>query len=212
MDGEIMICLWTGCQGSHARKGIRARVIRQLTNLDWKPYSTWLPVSQKHLCSNDFIVDFTTSKHKTTMASSKHPIKTTTNSATNSSAPAILPPHTFDTLPALHELLARVEQGSAANDIFPGLEEELDAADIGSHYTSDALAPLAPKDLPEEVLKVIKSKMRAALRAVEALPDVDRSVEEQEAEIAALEERVRKQRDMLRSLGELAGGMAGRVA
>jgi hypothetical protein len=69
------------------------------------------------------------------------------------------------------------------------------------------MVPLAPKDLPEEVLKSIKSKIRAAMRAVEAMPDVDRSIGEQEEEIRILEERVAKQRAVLRDLGNSAGEM-----
>lgn len=122
------------------------------------------------------------------------------------------PSHTFDILPALHELLARVEQAPAAADLFSGLDEEVDPSDIGSHYPPDTLIPLAPKDLPEEVIKAIKSKIRAAVRTVEALPDIDRSTAEQEEEIAMLEERVRRQREMLRGLGELAETLAGRLA
>lgn len=53
-------------------------------------------------------------------------------------------------------------------------------------------------------------KIRAAVRAVEALPDVERSLEEQGEEIRELEERVRGQRDMLRGLGEVVEGVKGR--
>ncbi|CZT18608.1 uncharacterized protein RCC_04452 [Ramularia collo-cygni] len=141
----------------------------------------------------------------------KHPIKTTTNTNNTSNLPSMPPAHTFDILPALHELLARVEQGPAATDLFPTLDDSTSESDIGSHYPPDTLVPLAPKDLPEEVLKSIKPRIRAAVRAVEALPDVDRTIEEQEEEIRMLEEKVRKQRGMLRDLGQLAEGMQGKV-
>lgn len=149
----------------------------------------------------------TTSK----MASSKHPIKTTTNTSSNA-APSTMPPaHTFDILPALHELLARVEQAPAAADLFSGLDEDVDPSDIGSHYPPDTLVPLTPKELPEEVLKVIKPKMRAAMRAVEAAPGIEQSISEQDEEIKMLEERDRKQKEMFREMGELAKGLAGKV-
>ena len=109
---------------------------------------------------------------------------------------APLPPaQTFDVLPALHELLARIEHTSLP----PGDTGE---ESIDHHYTD--LAPLEPKDLPAEVLS-IKSRIRRALRELEKLPDMHRSVAEQEQEIAALESRVQVQRAMIRRLGELAG-------
>lgn len=46
--------------------------------------------------------------------------------------------------------------------------------------------------------------MRRALREVAALPDVDRGVAEQEAEIAELEILLRKQEEALKELGEVS--------
>lgn len=64
--------------------------------------------------------------------------------------------------------------------------------------------PLEPKDLPNEVI-AIKSKIRKALRELEKLPDMDRGVEEQEAEIRRLEEKAEKQKEVLKRLGDVAG-------
>lgn len=99
-----------------------------------------------------------------------------------------------------------------AADLFSVLDEGVEPSDIGSHYPPDTLLPLAPKDLPDEVLKAIKSKIRAAVRTVEALPDVDRSIAEQQDEIEMLEDRVKRQREMLRGLGGLAETMVSRIA
>jgi hypothetical protein len=111
-------------------------------------------------------------------------------------------PQTFDILPALHEILARIDHGSASTDpLDPNHTMDVDAADLGALYTD--LQPLEPKELPTEVLQ-IKAKIRRALKELEKLPDMDRSVAEQEEEIKELEERIRKQDDMTKRLGALA--------
>ncbi len=51
----------------------------------------------------------------------------------------------------------------------------------------------------------IKQKIGKAKAAVSALPDVGRSVEEQEAEIKRLEERCERLRDKVGELAALAG-------
>lgn len=66
------------------------------------------------------------------------------------------------------------------------------------------LQPLEPKDLPNEVIAV-KSKIRRALRELEKLPDMDRTVEEQEEEIRMLEQKAAKQKEVLKKLGDVAG-------
>lgn len=121
--------------------------------------------------------------------------------------PQLPPPQVFDILPALHELLARIDHASTSNpaDVHDGSTD--DSNDIGALYTD--LQPLEPKDLPAEVLQ-IKAKIRRALRELEKLPDMDRSVQEQEDEIAELEAKIEKQRAMVRRFGELAKGMQGR--
>lgn len=111
------------------------------------------------------------------------------------------PPQTFDILPTLHEILARIDHsGLDANDV----EEEF----IPTRYAE--LQSLDPKDLPNEVLP-LKAKIRRAQREVEKLPDVERSVEEQREEIVELEERIRRQREMLSRIAELARGVQGAV-
>jgi len=49
----------------------------------------------------------------------------------------------------------------------------------------------------------IRSRIRRARAAVEALPDVDRTVEEQEDEIKLLQERITKQTAVLKGLAEV---------
>lgn len=119
------------------------------------------------------------------------------------------PPQSFDILPALHELLARIDHtstdASALNDSIDPSESQ---GEIGALYTD--LAPLEPKDLPVEVLQ-IKAKIRNALKELQKLPDMDRSVEEQQSEIEDLEDRIARQRAMIRKLGEVAKGVEGRM-
>ena len=88
------------------------------------------------------------------------------------------------------------------------LSADAEGGDLRALYTD--LQPLEPKDLPTEVLQ-IKTRIRRALKELEKLPDMERSVDEQNEEIEELEERIRLQRDMIRRLGELAKGMEGRV-
>ncbi|CAK4034245.1 hypothetical protein DOTSEDRAFT_96380 [Lecanosticta acicola] len=141
----------------------------------------------------------------------KQPIKTTTNSTPASNVQTLqLPkPQNLDLLPALHELLARVDAHN--NKVFTTEDHhtlEDGSTDIGSDYVH--CDPLNPKDLPTATLE-IKGRIRAALREIERLPDVDRSLEEQEEEIQELEEKIRKQREMLRKLADVAKGAEGKM-
>lgn len=118
------------------------------------------------------------------------------------------PPQIFDILPALHELLARIERAPGPESTDPSLQSSTstpfnESEDIGAHYQDQP--PLEPKDLPTEVL-AIKSKIRKALKEIEKLPDMEWSVEEQEEEIRELEERIARQKAMLGKFGEMAKG------
>lgn len=143
----------------------------------------------------------------------KHPVKTTTN-AVSTNQPSLPSPEVFDILPHLHELLARVNKHESRSSPLVGveLEDAHDDSDIACIYddTAEAHAPLAPKDFQREVLEV-KARIRAALREVAKLPDVGRSTGEQEEEIRELEERIRRQREMLSNLANVAKGMQARV-
>lgn len=77
------------------------------------------------------------------------------------------------------------------------------AAGDGDVVSYQDIQPLEPKELPNEVV-AIKSKIRKALRELEKLPDMDRSVEEQEEEIRLLQEKAAKQNKVLQKLAEVA--------
>jgi anion-transporting ArsA/GET3 family ATPase len=108
-------------------------------------------------------------------------------------------------LPPLHELLARVDAhqnqipDAGHTSEFTSLDES--PGDLGSAYAE--LEPLNPKDLPTAALE-IKGRIRNALREVGKLPDIDRSIEQQEQDIAELQEKIEKQKAVLQRLAETA--------
>ena len=53
----------------------------------------------------------------------------------------------------------------------------------------------------------LKARIRKAMTELGKLDDMDRTVEEQEEEIEALQRKIEKQRDVLSRLGGMAGGM-----
>lgn len=129
--------------------------------------------------------------------------------APNTQSLNLPPPQTFDILSVLHELLARIDHTSTELGGISGQPDILESGnDIGALYTD--LAPLEPKELPTEVLQV-KAKIRNALKELQKLPDMDRSVEDQQVEMEELEERIAKQKAMQRKLGEAAKGTEGRM-
>jgi hypothetical protein len=103
--------------------------------------------------------------------------------------PPLPSPSAFDTLPPLHTLLTRL------------LTTTAQPADPNPTHTVDpeAANQLDIQGLPTEASK-LKIKLQKARLAVMALPDVGRSVEEQEEEIAELEERVKGLREVLNGL------------
>lgn len=125
------------------------------------------------------------------MVSSPAPLPTINTSSTvdlTAQLEEALPkPETFDILPALHELLSR---------LIPQSE------DISRPATYSKQQSLAPQQLQAEA-SVIRSKIRRAREAVAALPDIDRSIAQQEEEIKELRAQIERQR---RVLQRLAGG------
>ncbi|MCJ1291603.1 hypothetical protein MMC34_003148 [Xylographa carneopallida] len=104
-----------------------------------------------------------------------------TSPGTSIQPPTLPPAATFDFIPPLHALLSRLLV-------------------LQSDTTGNANA-LAPKELATEAAS-IKIKIQKARAAVQALPDVQRSVSEQRAEIGELEKRIRAQRGVLWEVAE----------
>ncbi|MCJ1250261.1 hypothetical protein MMC30_007487 [Trapelia coarctata] len=102
------------------------------------------------------------------------------------------PPCTFDFLPPLHHLLSRL--------LLPPLNPG-DQATPAANPLAPSNQPLEPKDVARETAR-IKQMIQNARLAVAELPDIDRTIEEQKAEIRELEERISRQREVLK---EVAG-------
>ncbi|CAI7609463.1 unnamed protein product [Penicillium pancosmium] len=133
------------------------------------------------------------------------------------------PPQTFEILPQLHGILLRLlSQKPAGNVAVGGPEAHPDGQQPPSNIpggeandpaASQAAAgaidpnvpqPLDVKDLPTETHSV-KIRIQKARVVVEGLPDVQRSVEEQEDEISELEDRVARLRSVISDFGTRAG-------
>lgn len=97
------------------------------------------------------------------------------------------PPETFNLLGPLHDLIARllVSEG-ASGQLDNGLGPQLPML----------AQPLEIQQLAGEV-SGIRARIRRARAAVQDLPDIERSVEEQNEEIRALKARIEKQRRVL---------------
>ncbi|KAF1920619.1 RNA polymerase II transcription mediator complex subunit 9-domain-containing protein [Ampelomyces quisqualis] len=102
--------------------------------------------------------------------------------------PAIPPPSTFDVLPDLHRVLARLLETSAQPP-----------AATPSPSQPSADGPLEIQHVATAANDV-RLKMQKARRAVLALPDVDRTCEDQDDEIADLEARIARLKASLREL------------
>lgn len=114
-------------------------------------------------------------------------------------APPTLPsPQPFDVLISLNALLHRLLADVPTSD-----DHEHDpTSQLNSRH-----APLVIKDFSAEALKV-KNTLNEARRALQSLPDLDKSLLEQEAQIRKLERAIERKREMLRKVGT-AGGMVG---
>ena len=109
------------------------------------------------------------------------------------SAVPLPPAHLFDIVPEVHELLSRLLPATA-NPTDPTV----------TAYTDQQ--PLEIQHLANEA-SAVRIKIQKARAAVKELPDMDRTIEEQEAEMKELEERIGRQRAMLAGLAEKKDGV-----
>jgi hypothetical protein len=116
------------------------------------------------------------------------PSVTSPDATTHPDVPPFPAPQTFDILPEIYALVARLQLPSNPT------------TDPSASQPADSLAP---KDLPAAAVP-IKLKIQKARAAVQSLPDVGRTVEEQEREIRALESRNESLRARVRELAALA--------
>lgn len=115
------------------------------------------------------------------------------------SLPQSFPPDTLDTLTDLSTILQKVHATA---------QESLSDPQSQTQKPADA-SKLTFKDVPNAT-DPIKHKLQRAREQVRQLPDMGRTVQEQDKEIAELEARILRQRELLNRLRE--GGLAfGRV-
>ncbi|CAG8972845.1 hypothetical protein HYALB_00001264 [Hymenoscyphus albidus] len=103
-----------------------------------------------------------------------------------------LPDLELDTIPILYSLLSRLQPPTSTSTGTPAATP-LPASENGT---------LTIKNIPMETDK-IKHKLLESAAKVKGLPDMERTIEEQEAEIREWEERIEKQREMLRALRDV---------
>ncbi|KAF2466519.1 uncharacterized protein BDR25DRAFT_76027 [Lindgomyces ingoldianus] len=125
---------------------------------------------------------------------SVQPTDSATPTLPTATAPPLPSPATFDVLPDLHKLLGRLINTSA----------QLPAPTPTPSQPS-ADGPLEMQHLGTEA-NHLKIKIQKAQKAVMALPDIDRTCEDQEEEIEDLEARIARLKDALRGLGEPPSG------
>ncbi|PKX91963.1 RNA polymerase II mediator complex middle subunit MED9 [Aspergillus novofumigatus IBT 16806] len=125
------------------------------------------------------------------------------------------PPQTFDIIPPLHGLLLRLLSAQTAGEGGPRTVGEAGGeAPSGSSgpgqgvqqptsATGSGLAPLTAKNLPTEASS-IKIRIQKAHAVVGSLPDIGRSVAEQEKEIEELENRIARLNAVLSDFGKRA--------
>ena len=99
-------------------------------------------------------------------------------------------PKIFHTLVRLNDLLLRTL-------------EDVPSADEPTHGQQSARSPVAIKEFGNEMLKV-KNGLHEARRALIAMPDAERTLAQQEAEIKKLEAAINRKRRMLKTVGDMA--------
>jgi small-conductance mechanosensitive channel len=113
----------------------------------------------------------------------------------------------IDVLPVLSSLLSRLQvpqnQTSASTaGSPPGPTSSATPSQLASGTT-----PLTIKDIPAATDQV-KHRLQRARVSVKELPDLDRSLAEQEEEIRELKEKIQRQKDVLKNLakGDIGAG------
>ncbi|KAI0886995.1 RNA polymerase II transcription mediator complex subunit 9-domain-containing protein [Annulohypoxylon maeteangense] len=146
-------------------------------------------------------------------------------SSTSNPQPVAMPdglnPDTLDTLTELAVLLNRLRMPTSTNGgtpaagstplpppptSVPSLHHSQPQTANGATTTTNT-GELSLKEIAPAA-DVLKHRFQRARALVRGLPDVNRTMTEQEAEIAALEGRLARQRDMLARLREMGAQLA----
>lgn len=145
------------------------------------------------------------------MSSNATPTTTTVpplNPTPTTAQPPLPPAQTFDILPPLHALLSRLEP--SLNVYTPDTSAAIppNNAPHTPVTSASALPSSAPQQLDYKDAAVaaqfLKSRIRKALADLADLADMHRGVEEQEEEIKGLEDKIKRQREVLARLAALA--------
>lgn len=117
--------------------------------------------------------------------------------------PYTLPPNltadSLDTLPVLSSLLTRLQTPSSTSGSPP-------AAAATPSQLASGTGPLTIKDIPTAT-DGLKHKIQKARAQVKELPDMDRSIRDQEEEIRELELKILRQREVLEGLRDVGVAM-----
>jgi hypothetical protein len=117
--------------------------------------------------------------------------------------PEGLSPDSIDILPVLSAVLSRLKDPSTATASTSGSPP----AASPSQLTSGS-GPLTIKDIPAATDE-LKHKLHRAKLQIKELPDIDRTIQEQEEEIAEWEDKIRRQRETLEALKQV--GLAAKM-
>lgn len=119
---------------------------------------------------------------------------------TSHALPGGLTPDSIDVPSELAQILSRVRYSDKTSQQQQSQEQNPPSAG-GAADPATAAAPIAIKDLPAAI-DPLKHKIQRARAAVHTLPDVQRTIPEQEAEAVALRARIERQRAALLQLKE----------
>ncbi|KAI1610011.1 hypothetical protein EDD36DRAFT_498803 [Exophiala viscosa] len=114
-------------------------------------------------------------------------------------------PSTFSILPDIYLLIARLTIYQQAQQQKSQSDSETQTIQTQPPPAQNLGPPLDIKELPAQVYK-IKQRIAKARAAVSALPDVDRSENEQETEVQELQRTIKLLKQRLGKLGAIAAG------
>lgn len=113
---------------------------------------------------------------------------------TSADIPPFPSPNLFSILPEIYLLVSRLEL----------LQQNAGATLPTTPGGNSSVSPITQQELPAAI-QPIKTQILKAKAAVQSLPDVERTVEEQEVEIKALEAKITGLKKRLALLGSRAG-------
>lgn len=149
----------------------------------------------------------------------------TSQSTTSSIVQSDINPSSLDTLPILAATFSRIQTNPLSTSLNPNgsphpsnaqtqTQTQATSSSASSNASSAAVkdfketfstTPLTTKDIPAAT-DGLKHRLQKTRAQVALLPDMDRSIEEQEEEIRELEEKIKEQRRVLEQLKAIGSG------